>query len=105
MLRVIATYAAKMTERREQRIRAAFKQCDVHAVRATMTGRFGEEDFPIVLSDIDWTSGEDGTETELKIFIGDDDMERATRLASELRACGMVASVQRVQFDEEGFEL
>jgi GGDEF domain-containing protein len=92
-MQVFATYAAKMTERREQRIRAALKQCGACVIRGSTVGRFGDEEFRVYFTDISWTSNEDGTWTELRVDIGDD-MERGARLAAELRACGMVASVQ-----------
>jgi hypothetical protein len=75
-----AKYEGKIDDRREQRIHAAFKRCGV-------SPRF----------DVDWTS-EDETDHELEIFVGDG-LERANRLAAELRACGMIV-VMRAEPEE-----
>jgi hypothetical protein len=69
-----------------------------------MTVRIGKRKVPVPLSDVEWLccTNEDGTEeteTELIISGFGDDLERATRLVSELRCCGMVANVER--YDDE----
>jgi hypothetical protein len=79
---VTATYEGKMDKRREQRIHAAFGRC---GVRLSVS--------------VEWTSNEDGTQTELTIYV--DDHERAARLKSELRACGLlVGTAAQVNSDD-----
>jgi hypothetical protein len=99
---VIARYKPKMTRERDRRIRAALERCGVRLVRSemsTMTVRIDDREVPVPLSDVDWCASvdDDGTETETELTISGfgDDMARATRVAAELRCCGMVASVQR----------
>jgi hypothetical protein len=67
---VKATYHGKIDARREQRIDAVLDRCGVG-------GNWG----------VQWLS----YPTELRIEIAGD--ERATRLASELRACGLLVSI------------
>jgi hypothetical protein len=78
-----------MDEKREQRIHAAFKRCDVRTTLRSSLIR--DDEVQGQFSGLEWTAKQDGTETELEICV--DDVARATRLASELRACGMVVGV------------
>jgi hypothetical protein len=90
---VTAIYEPKMDKKREKRINAALDRCNVK--RAVHMGNAATEDgdyFPICFSEINWMSCKDGSGTELEISV-DDDRERAKRLASELRACGMVTAI------------
>jgi hypothetical protein len=91
---VTAQYQGKMDERREQRIHAAFKRCDVQtAAHSAYVLKSGDgSEIPVMFTNVEWTSNEDGTDTELTIYV--DGCERATRLASELRACGLMASTK-----------
>ena len=57
---------------------------------------------PVTFSDVNWYSNMDGTETQLEIYV--DDPLRATRLASELRACGMVVHVDARNEEEAKHE-
>jgi hypothetical protein len=90
---VTARYQGKMDKRREQRIYTA---CDRYGVRVVahpvyvLMAEDGSK-IPITRTDIEWTQNDDGSDHGLKIYI--DDRERATRLASELRACGLMVSV------------
>jgi hypothetical protein len=72
---VTAFYQGKMDDRREQRIHEVFRRCGVH-------GKY----------DINWTSNDDHTGHEITIVV--DHKEGATRLASELRACGLMVSIE-----------
>jgi hypothetical protein len=91
---VTATYEGKMDERREQRIHAAFKRCGVRlpVVEPLTPEQLANGAFPVFFSDIEWLSNEDNTQTELTIYI--DGHEQATRLKSELRACGLLVHLQ-----------
>ena len=86
---VTATYEGKMDKRREQRIHAAFKRCGVllPVLQPLTPEQQANGEFPIAFTNVEWISNEDDTETELTIYV--DGHERATRLASELRACGL----------------
>jgi hypothetical protein len=53
----------------------------------------------VLWSDVNWNGNMDGTGTELEIYV--DNPLRATRLASELRACGMVVHVDARNEEEE----
>jgi hypothetical protein len=79
---VHAHYDKEMDERRETRIRAAITRCDAW-------GRTG--------SRVDWEGeGDDPrkpVKTKLEIYV--DEQERAQRLASELRGCGMAVAVSQ----------
>jgi hypothetical protein len=83
-----ARYEPKIDERREQRILDALERCDV-SMGALMP--FTLDGAPVTFSDVDWNSNRDGSANELEIYVGGQD--RATRLAAELRACGMVVHV------------
>lgn len=89
---VSAEYRGKMDEAREGRVHKVFERYGV---------RFGEPS-PVLskalgvratVSDVEWTCNADGTWNRLKIHIDEEERERAVRLASELRACGMVVGV------------
>ena len=83
-----ASYEPKLGERREQRIYDALERCNVRTgelMPFTLDGSSGD------FSDVNWNSNRDGTGNELEIYV--DDPLRATRAASELRACGMVVHV------------
>jgi hypothetical protein len=88
---ITACYEPKMDKRREQRINAALERCDVR-LGVPMPGMmFNGQEVQCFYSDVNWNSDMNGTETQLEIYV--DDALRATRLASELRACGMVVHV------------
>ena len=98
---VVANYEPEMTERCEQRINAVLGRCGVLVEGQRFVEVSGAPAFPPPASverriksvtDFDWTMHDDGTNTRLVICMGDD-TERAERLASELRCCGMIASV------------
>jgi hypothetical protein len=96
---ITAHYEPKMDERREQRILDALERCDV-TMDDPMPGlRFNGQEVQGTYSDVDWKQGEDGTETQLEIYAGNDPT-RASRLASELRACGMVVNVDAANEEE-----
>jgi hypothetical protein len=85
---ITASYAPKLEKRREERIHAAL--FDKHKVRVT---------------ELDWMGGAGDTDTEIEIYIDGneshgrgDPQERATRLASDLRACGMAVTIERYGF-------
>ena len=80
---VTATYEGKMDQRRKQRIYAALERCDLWMPAVPSSG--------FSYPDVNWTSNEDGTETDVEIYVKGH--ERATRLASELRACGLLVSI------------
>jgi hypothetical protein len=86
-----ACYHPAMDEKREQRIHAAFKRCDVGTTLLSPPSLVTDDEVQVQFSGLEWTAKQDGTETELEICL--DDVARATRLASELRACGMVVGV------------
>ena len=91
---VTATYEGKMDKRREQRIHAAFERCRVRLpvlVEPLTPEQQANGVIPISFTNVEWTSNEDGTQTELTIYV--DGHERATRLASELRACGLLVGM------------
>ncbi|MFZ2078922.1 MAG: hypothetical protein WAV38_20165 [Xanthobacteraceae bacterium] len=81
---VTATYKGEIDARRERRIKAAVERCGELWVR------------------VDWTEHKFGGHitTELTIAICDDH-ERAIRLASELRACGLMVGVATELEEEE----
>jgi hypothetical protein len=85
-----AKYAPKMEAKREARIYALMDRFGVKMSVYTIhqDGSITAGDF----SELDWCSCEDGTDTHLEIFVAE--QERAKRLASELRACGMVTAVR-----------
>ena len=89
---VKARYQPKMDEKREQRIHAAFERCDVKVSRFALPSVIEDDAVQVHFSDVDWVANEDGTETQLEIYVGD--VSRATRVASELRACGMVVGMR-----------
>jgi hypothetical protein len=95
---VSAYYEPNMDNRREKRINAALDRCGVRRAAYIGDGDEGSGPFPIYFSDIDWEACEDNTETMLEISV--DDKARALRLASELRACGMVVSVCPFSYEE-----
>ena len=98
---VTATYEGKMDKRREERIHAAFKRCGVRlpVVKPLTPEQLANGEFPVFFSNIEWISNEDGTETELTIYVNGD--EQATRLKSELRACGLlVGTAAQVNSDD-----
>lgn len=70
-------YEPKMDEKRAARIRSAMKRYRIAHV--------------LHPGDFEWTVNLDDAETEIKIFV--DDLSRANRLASELRACGMIVGM------------
>ena len=95
---VTARYEGKIDDRRERRIHAAFERCGVRMgvfkVDETADGELRKADgadgeMTFGFSDVEWTLNEDETDHELEIFVGDG-VERANRLAAELRACGMI---------------
>ena len=91
---VTATYQGKMDKRREQRIHAAFKRWDVLPLAPAeplTPEQQANGEFPVFFTNVEWTSNEDDTQTKLTIYVRGH--ERATRLQSELRACGLQASV------------
>jgi hypothetical protein len=94
---VKAQYAPKLDEKREKRIHAALDRCNVKqavfSLPAAIDGDADAVPFQSRFSELDWMANEDGTETELEIYVGADPL-RAARLASELRACGMVVGVE-----------
>jgi hypothetical protein len=92
---VTAAYEPKMDEKRERRIHTALDRCDVkRGVDTGLRGQVGGHSFPIRFSEIDWIALEDGSQTELTIHV---DEKRAKKLASELRACGMIVTVGPAQ--------
>jgi hypothetical protein len=88
---ITACYEPKMDKRREQRIRDALERCDVKMGVLLPLTIEGIEDAQVTWSDVNWNGNRDGTGTELEIYV--DNPLRATRLASELWACGMVVHV------------
>jgi hypothetical protein len=96
---VTAEYEGKMDDRREDRIHAVFERCGVDCTLRVSHPPVPIDDgvsdvdhsgeLQIGFSDVEWCENQngDGTGTELTIHIGEH--ERATRLASELRACGL----------------
>jgi hypothetical protein len=93
MLKVVARYAPKMSEERSQRIIDALMRCNVRlGIHEDVHAEFSVTD-----SDIEWGERENGTHTELTIYVDDNDMEHANRIASELRCCGMVANVEEFE--------
>ena len=99
---VSAYYEPKMDKRREKRIDASLDRCGVRravfSLPAIVDGDDASAPFQVQFSDIDWTMNEDNTETTLEIHV--DDIARALRLASELRACGMMVSVGPFSYEE-----
>jgi len=91
---VTAFYEPKMDDKRHDRIHTAFKRCGVRLAVHDLTAEHG---FSVTFSDVDWTALEDGSETELIIHC--EELDNATRLVSELRACGMIVTV-RAEADE-----
>ena len=85
-----ASYGPKIDERREQRIHDALERCGVQ-IGYSLPGTMDGKEIQMVFSEVDWNSNRDGSANELEIYV--DDPLRATRLASELRACGMVVHV------------
>jgi hypothetical protein len=88
MVIVKAQYAGKINGRREERVHAALTRCDVRLFEPVpeVKGKAG-------FSDLEWTENEEGRgETKLTICVAE--QERATRLASELRACGMMVAIE-----------
>jgi hypothetical protein len=75
---VTAIYESKIDEPREQRIHAVFKRCGIRAAEIEWTA--------------EGTSEDDLTSHQLIFTI--DEHERAVRLGSELRACGLMVSIQ-----------
>ena len=91
---VHAIYKPKMDQRREKRTQDALKRCDAWGhTPPPMSASLGGNQVQLNFSNVDWTGYDDGTETELEIFI--DDPARAQRLAAELRCCGMSAAVSQ----------
>ena len=86
---VHARYYKEMDERRETRIHDAITRCDAWGLQAAGEGWS--------VSRVDWEiEGDDPTKpvaTKLEIYVGEE--ERAQRLASELRGCGMAVAVSR----------
>lgn len=81
---VTAKYEGEIGERRERRIHDVFERC---GVRMPVLDNKWQQ---IGHADVEWC--EDKTGHELKIHVGED-RERANRLASELRACGMMVGI------------
>lgn len=82
---VTARYTNKIDDRRKRRIEAVLERCSVRMpvlLTDEETGE-GHGDW----GDVEWKEYIDGI--ELEIFVGDG-LERANRLAAELRACGMI---------------
>jgi hypothetical protein len=76
---VTAIYEGKLDERREQRIHDVFMRCGIRAAEIEWTA--------------EGTSENDLTSNQLTFTIGEH--ERAVRLGSELRACGLMVSIER----------
>jgi hypothetical protein len=97
---ITACYEPKMDERREQRINAALERSGVR-LDVPMPGMmFNGQEVQCSYSDVNWKSDMNGTGTELEIYAGIDPM-RASRLAAELRACGMVVHVDARNEEKE----
>jgi hypothetical protein len=92
---VTAKYDGKIDEGREARIHKVFDRCGVRlGVHEPLTPeQVARGEFSVAFTDVEWTSNHDGTWTHLRIYLGDDEHDRAKRLASELRACGMVVGI------------
>jgi hypothetical protein len=82
MFIVTASYEGKIDVRRERRIHAAFKRCGVCLCRSEYGG-----------GDVNWMQNDAATDHEIEIWV--DQRERATRLASELRANGLIVNIQK----------
>ena len=99
---VTAKYEGKIDDRHKRRIQAVFERCGIRAPpgpdfptteEETSEIDFSSGEWEMIptdsFSDASWSRNEDGTENEFDIFVGDG-LERANRLAAELRACGMI---------------
>jgi hypothetical protein len=98
MPKVVAQYAPKMSERRRQRILAVIKQSGANLEKWRESSVRLDTGLVMVgwSDDVKWTSNDDYAETELIVHFDrvGHGRERAVRLASDLRRCGMVANVE-----------
>jgi hypothetical protein len=100
-----ARYEPKMTKKREARICEALDKSGVRWGIGNTPDFCGEIDgqtFPIYFSDVDWMCEDEDKNTELEISMRDRGglspvKDRADRLASELRACGMIVSIREIK--------
>jgi hypothetical protein len=86
---VTAKYEGTMDEKRGQRVLDAFERCGVRLAVFDPDEKIEPGEMHIGFSDVDWSQDEDGEELEIHF----DDHERATRLAAELRSCGLRVAV------------
>ncbi len=92
---VKARYEGEIDDRREQRIHAAFDRCGVRVGVFSTADAIEPGEVRVGFSDVDWSQGEndDGEiEHQIEIYVGD--RERAVRLVSELKACGMIGAME-----------
>jgi hypothetical protein len=92
---VTAKYDGKKDEARENRIHKVFDRCGVRLAVFDPDIELAPGQFQVGFSDVDWASYGDGDdeETRLRIHVEDEEHDRAERLASELRCCGMVVGI------------
>jgi hypothetical protein len=95
--KVRALYGPKLDKAREKQIDAVLEKYGVIALWTPVK----PGSFPIVFVELDWISGEDGTDTDLEISVPakeyhgrGDPLMRAESLAAELELCGMKTSVE-----------
>jgi hypothetical protein len=86
---ITASYAPKLEKRRETRVHAALNE---HGVRIT---------------ELDWMVWPGSVGTEIEVYVDSkeehgrgDPNERASRIASALRACGLVVNVRELEESE-----
>lgn len=89
---VTANYLPKMDDRRRARIEAAITAAGARFAVVAPAIEVEGQMMSVITTDVDWNCDEGDTDTQMEIFVADG--ERANRLAAELRACGMTASVR-----------
>ena len=80
-----AQYNGKLTARREQRIEDVLRRFD--AFKSVRSGQFLANGSELLFTNVEWNQSEDGTDLTFPI-----EDAKAERIASELRACGLVVT-------------